>query len=127
MILANAYLVNGSVTTIMIVLTEVTNLCVVLIHSLTVPMEDVSNGIHGVMETMTAETTAMKMNVRVRLSFILVTILSIFCLKVDSKVKKMCGLTCLKYVFSKWCIICSFDILPSLPCDFLQMCIRIIL
>ena len=62
MILASVYLANGSVTTMLIVLTEVTNLCVVQIHSLTVLMEDVLNGIHGVMETMTVETTAMKTN-----------------------------------------------------------------
>ena len=53
---------NGSVTTMVTVLIEAMNLCVVLIHSLTVTMEDVSNGIHGVMETMTAETTAMRLN-----------------------------------------------------------------
>ena len=65
MILANVYLANGSVTVMLTVLIEVTNLCVVLIHSLTVLMEDVSNGIHGVMEIMTAETTATKTNVQV--------------------------------------------------------------
>ena len=47
-------------------LIEVTNLCVVQIHSLTVLMEDASNGIHGVMETMTAETIVMKKNAQVR-------------------------------------------------------------
>ena len=65
MILANVYLANGSVTVMLTVLIEVTNLCVVQIHNLTVPMEDVSNGIHGVMEIMTVETTATKMNVQV--------------------------------------------------------------
>ena len=59
---------NGSVTTLLTVLIEVTSKCVVLIHSLTVQMEDVLNGIHGVMVTMTAETTAMKMNVQVEIS-----------------------------------------------------------
>ena len=66
----NVYHRNGSAMDLMIVMMIAMNLCVVLIHSLTVLMEDVSNGIHGVMETMTAETTAMKMNVQVKERFI---------------------------------------------------------
>ena len=66
--LANVCQVNGSVTTMLIVLIGVTSCCVVLIHSLTVQMEDVLNGIHGVMEMMTAETTATNMNVQVEIS-----------------------------------------------------------
>ena len=63
----NACRVNGSVTTMLTVLIEVTKLGVVQIHSLTVLMGDVSSGIHGVTETMIAETIAMKMNVQVEI------------------------------------------------------------
>ena len=65
---ANVCLATISVTDLVTVQIGVTNLCVVLKHSLTVQMEDVLNGIHGVMEIMTVETTATKMNVQVVIS-----------------------------------------------------------
>ena len=65
MIRASAYQVIGFVTRMVIAPTEAMNLCVALTHSLIVQMEDVSDGIHGVMETMTAETTAMRIDVQV--------------------------------------------------------------
>ena len=52
--------VNGSVTTMLTVLIEVTNKDVVLLHSLTVLMAGVSSGINGVIQTMIAGTIVMK-------------------------------------------------------------------
>ena len=62
----NVYQANGSVTRLLIAQIEVTKPCVVLIHYLTVLLEYVSNGISGVTETMTVETTAMKITVQVK-------------------------------------------------------------
>ena len=62
----NVYRANGFVTRLLIAQIEVTKLCVVLTHYLTALLEYVSNGISGVMETMTAETTATKIIVQVK-------------------------------------------------------------
>ena len=55
----------GSVTRLLTVPIEVTNLCVVQIHSLTALMEYVLNGKSVATGTMTAETIVMKKVVQV--------------------------------------------------------------
>ena len=64
--MVNVFQVSTFVTKLMIVWTEVTNSCVVLIPNLTVLTDDVLNGTYGAMAAeITAGITAMKIIVQV--------------------------------------------------------------
>ena len=63
--MVDVYRVRFGVMVVLIVPIEVTNLCVVPKHNLTVPMEDVLILVRYVMKAMTVGTTAMKLDVQV--------------------------------------------------------------